>query len=803
MSIISVQNGDVYVSSQDEVGQIAGDYATQSYVNSAISTLIDGAPASLDTLNELAAALSDDSNFASTVVLKAGSTMTGALVLNADPTVNLGAATKQYVDNVVTSASGTVTSVASGTGLTGGPITTSGTLNVDVGTTANKIVQLDSSAKIPAIDGSQLTNLPAQSFSSITGKPTTISGYGITDAVTDLDDLGDVDISSLGVRELLWYEGASVGGATPVWGSQELNLSDSMFANLAITSLSDNEFLKYDSSTSKWINSAIPAQSFSSLTGKPTTISGYGITDGVTLTGTETLTNKTLTNPVMRQITGDSSFGAYSGDRLQFTTNYQGSWSYGSTGPAENWNTDLLTKSWQDPGNNMINVYQLATAEDKNLFRINTFNEGTTVNAGSFVTGKKYIITSLGNTTQAQWEAAGLSSTLTAAVNNVFTATGAGTGTGTVKTWDNGSHSVGFSLKGGDDVGFEYDGNFVNGVRYEIYTLGDTDWNTVAGTSGVTYAVGDEFITDNSGGTGTGVAIDLRANAGKINSFDAYTSTSSTPHPTNIQFLANKLSFKDIHGNHQFDFPRKDGTANQVITTDGAGRLTFQNAPVSNLSILSDDQQFINGSAQGQASANTSLRNGVLNISTDNSGWDHAQLMLSDSNNKVVAITAEEANNKDRFIITFDPDGDNDTSGGNTGDYGHYMYKDYGSGGSLMGWDIYGAQNGFNWTINGDRNGDVDAYDKKPLTITAGDFTVFTRDAYNSSKQTLNITKDMVQPKVPLNLKSYTVAEANALTNIDSGSLIWVSNGNAGAGTVAVYNGSDWKVLPYTDTISA
>jgi hypothetical protein len=770
MSIISVQNGDVYVSSQDEVGQIAGDYATQSYVNSAISTLIDGAPASLDTLNELAAALSDDSNFASTVVLKAGSTMTGALVLNADPTVNLGAATKQYVDNTVVSINGTVTSVASGTGLTGGPITTSGTLNVDVGTTANKIVQLDSSAKIPAIDGSQLTNLPAQSFSSITSKPTTISGYGITDAFSGVY----ADLTS---KPTLFDGAYSSLSGTPT-------LFDGAYSSLTGTpTLFDG--------------------AYSSLSGTPTTISGYGITDGVTLTGTETLTNKTTTNPLMRQITGDPSFGAYSGDRLQFTTNYQGSWSYGSTGPAENWNTDLLTKSWQDPGNNMINVYQLATAEDKNLFRINTFNEGTSVTAGSFVTGKKYIITSLGNTTQAQWEAAGLSSTLTAAVNNVFTATGAGTGTGTVKTWDNGSHSVGFSLKGGDDVGFEYDGNFVNGVRYEIYTLGDTDWNTVAGTSGVTYAVGDEFITDDSGGTGTGVAIDLRAGAGKINSFDAYTSTSSTPHPTNIQFLANKLSFKDIHGNHQFDFPRKDGTANQVITTDGAGRLTFQNAPVSNLSILSDDQQFINGSAQGQASANTSMRNGVLNISTDNSGWDHAQLMLSDSNNKVVAITAEEANNKDRFIITFDPDGDNDTSGGNTGDYGHYMYKDYGSGGSLMGWDIYGAQNGFNWTINGDRNGDVDAYDKKPLTITAGEFTLFTRDAYNSSKQTLNITKDMVHSKVPLNLKSYTVAEANALTNIDSGSLIWVSNGNTGAGTVAVYNGTDWKVLPYAATISA
>ena len=59
------------------------------------------------------------------------------------------------------SGSGTVTSVASGTGLTGGPITASGTLNVDVGTSANKVVQLDGNAKLPAVDGSQLTNITA------------------------------------------------------------------------------------------------------------------------------------------------------------------------------------------------------------------------------------------------------------------------------------------------------------------------------------------------------------------------------------------------------------------------------------------------------------------------------------------------------------------------------------------------------------------------------------------------------------------------------------------------------------------
>ena len=42
-------------------------YATETYVTNAISALVDSAPDSLNTLNELAAALGDDENFASAV----------------------------------------------------------------------------------------------------------------------------------------------------------------------------------------------------------------------------------------------------------------------------------------------------------------------------------------------------------------------------------------------------------------------------------------------------------------------------------------------------------------------------------------------------------------------------------------------------------------------------------------------------------------------------------------------------------------------------------------------------------------
>ena len=61
-------------------------YATESYVNTSVSNLVDSAPSTLDTLNELAAALGDDANFSTTVTNSiatklplAGGTLTGNL----------------------------------------------------------------------------------------------------------------------------------------------------------------------------------------------------------------------------------------------------------------------------------------------------------------------------------------------------------------------------------------------------------------------------------------------------------------------------------------------------------------------------------------------------------------------------------------------------------------------------------------------------------------------------------------------------------------------------------------------------
>ena len=64
----------------------------------------------------------------------------------------------------------------------------------DVGTSANNVVQLDGSARLPAVDGSQLTNLPS--------------------GATALNDLTDVTITGASTGEVLRYSGAAWVDAT-------------------------------------------------------------------------------------------------------------------------------------------------------------------------------------------------------------------------------------------------------------------------------------------------------------------------------------------------------------------------------------------------------------------------------------------------------------------------------------------------------------------------------------------------------------------------------------------------------------
>jgi hypothetical protein len=91
---------------------LAQDAATKAYVDLQRDNLINSAPGIYDTLGEIATAIQSGGTFYDSLVLKSGSTMTGALTLSGAPTSGLHAATKTYVDGVAGSATAAAASAA-------------------------------------------------------------------------------------------------------------------------------------------------------------------------------------------------------------------------------------------------------------------------------------------------------------------------------------------------------------------------------------------------------------------------------------------------------------------------------------------------------------------------------------------------------------------------------------------------------------------------------------------------------------------------------------------------------------------
>ena len=134
------------------------------------------------------------------------------------------------------------------------------------------------SGNLPALDGSALTNLtiPAQTFASLTSKPTTVSGYGITDAYTKTE----VDSSIAGVTAGYFdfnitgddstVRTVTSGSTLQITGGTGITTASDADGNITITGVAQDF-------------------TFVSLTGTPTTIAGYGITDALAL-GTSSTT---------------------------------------------------------------------------------------------------------------------------------------------------------------------------------------------------------------------------------------------------------------------------------------------------------------------------------------------------------------------------------------------------------------------------------------------------------------------------------------------------------------------------------
>ena len=231
----------------------------ESHVQAKVDAIIDSAPGALDTLNELAAAINDDANFASTV--------TNSLSLKAP----------------LASPAFTGTPTA--------PTAAAGTNNTQIATTAfvnSKIELTDLSVTQNSASGTgtlsydnstgvfSYTPPASVNFANLTGKPTTVAGYGITDALTTGADadIGSNDFITTGKAYFanMFSNVSNLPSATTYHG---------MFAHVHATGAA------YFAHGGNWIRLANQSEvfsgAFSSLTGTPTTLTGYGITDAAPL----------------------------------------------------------------------------------------------------------------------------------------------------------------------------------------------------------------------------------------------------------------------------------------------------------------------------------------------------------------------------------------------------------------------------------------------------------------------------------------------------------------------------------------
>jgi len=143
---------------------------------------------------------------------------------------------------------------------------------------------------------------------------------------TDSKDLGSTTKTWNNVHANTVYADKTVLNAqssapsSPVEGTLYYNTSTDKFVGYAngnwsnlsgsVTASSTDTFTNKSGAISQWTNdsnylTSVPAQSFASLTGKPTTIAGYGITDSVTASSSHTFTNKA---GAISQWTNDSNY---------------------------------------------------------------------------------------------------------------------------------------------------------------------------------------------------------------------------------------------------------------------------------------------------------------------------------------------------------------------------------------------------------------------------------------------------------------------------------------------------------------
>ena len=223
-SVLSYNGTHWYAIPQSAIVPDLSGYATKSYVSQEINDLIGGAPGTLDTLKEIAEALGNDPNFATTITN----------MIN-----NIGLRVDDIEARVVS---------------------------------LEDMFEWDKSA---SASDSSLWRIKAKRDLFGVGE---ISAYGYSAGTVPtgaqyLYELKDVQLTDLATGQLLQYNGSK-------WVNIDKNAVGLNESELAKYLTTNNYAKKADITWANLLNKPT-TWAWASITGKPTTLAGYGITDGV------------------------------------------------------------------------------------------------------------------------------------------------------------------------------------------------------------------------------------------------------------------------------------------------------------------------------------------------------------------------------------------------------------------------------------------------------------------------------------------------------------------------------------------